>query len=127
MLQQLIDLSPKKKGLRSAIPEFDFKEKCLFCGEDGNVQTEKKKIPNKRDIQDVRSFRPQDTIFLHLDTVNMSLLMGVIFSFVRDHLQNSVTSSWATTALVARRCPFPLNREQAQKGPLGQVIHVSIF
>ena len=39
--------SPKKKGLRSVIPEFDFKEKCLFCGEDANVQTEKKKTPNK--------------------------------------------------------------------------------
>ena len=62
MLQQLIDLSPKKKGFRSAIPEFDFKEKCLFCGEVANVQTEKKKTPNKRDIQVVRSFRTQDPI-----------------------------------------------------------------
>ena len=63
MLQQLIELSlPRKRGLRSAIPEFDFKEKCLFCGEDANVKTEKKKSPNKRDIQVVRPFRTQDTI-----------------------------------------------------------------
>ena len=54
------------------------------------------------------------------------LVNGVIFSFVRDHVQNSAKYRWATTALVARRCPFPLNRKHAPKAPLGQAIHVGI-
>ena len=40
--------SPKKKVLRSSFPDFDFKRKCFLCGENADVQSEKKKEIGKR-------------------------------------------------------------------------------
>ena len=57
-----IPLSPKKKVLRSNFPDFDFKRKCFLCGENADVQSEKKKEIGKRDVQVVRSFRTEHTI-----------------------------------------------------------------